>query len=297
MTLTTDTHHTGSLPSGLRQPTRDDGPGATQSDISVSRLQQLACENYPGAPHSYEPSGPSTSGLQQLAREKSPVAIRGPDYRSGRYDHQFDGPSYKSEISREVIPDEQRYNNDVSTSRVTTDPYQTQRSQSPIRRRPRSPGSGFSTTTVQSPDPRQPTARRDRNDTLPDHRVGHEVHIGSDNSSQYNQLPPSPDCTSRNAKRDNDGAGLDLSWMMQQPDNAVTDVTHMLRGRKEHRTNDGLMRDDLRSQSPQRRNVTHDWGLPEARRNNEPVGPRFESNRQRFGDQEEKEQRMRRRET
>jgi hypothetical protein len=148
-TPTRDTSHTRSLPSGLHQLARDDGPGATQSDISASRLHQLNRENYPGSLHFYEPSRPYPNGLQQPACENSPVILRG---RGRRYDNQFDGSTYHSELPCEVMPDEQHHNNDANTSRVSTDPYQAQRSQSPIRRQPRSPGSGFDTTNSQRRD-------------------------------------------------------------------------------------------------------------------------------------------------
>jgi hypothetical protein len=138
---------------------------------------------------------------------------------------------------------EQCHDNDVNTSRVTTDPYQTQQSQSPIRRQPRSLGSsGCDTSNVQSPGPRHSTTRHDANDTLPDHHVGHEVHIGSDNSSQFKQSPPSPERWPRNAKRDNDGAGLDKSWVMKQPHNAVQAITHRIwGGTNEGRTTDSCV--------------------------------------------------------
>jgi hypothetical protein len=84
--------------------------------------------------------------------------------------------------------------------------------------------------------------RRDKTDTLPDHHVGHEVHIGSDNSSQFKQSPPSPERWPRNAKRDNDGAGLDKSWVMKQPHNAVQAITHRIwGGTNEGRTTDSCV--------------------------------------------------------
>jgi hypothetical protein len=226
-------------------------------------------------------------------------------------------------VPHDVVPDEQYHHDDVNTSRVTTDPYQTHRSQSPVRRQPRSPGSGFDTTNVQSPDPRRSTMPRDKIDTLPVHHVGHEVPIESENSSQFKQSPPSPEHWPRNAKRDNDGAGLDKSWMLTLPDNAVRAITHGLWGRKEQRTKDGLVhdglrgrtsRDDLRGQPGQdhfrgqstcghlrgqptrRQNVTHDWDSPEPCRNNDPVGPIFEFDRRRF-ESNPREQRTRRHES
>jgi hypothetical protein len=78
---TRDTNHARSLPSGLHQLAPSDGSGTIQSDISASRLHQLARENYPRSPHSYESSGPSPSGLQQPDHGNSPVILRGCDYK------------------------------------------------------------------------------------------------------------------------------------------------------------------------------------------------------------------------
>jgi hypothetical protein len=317
---TRDTNHTSSLPRGLPQLTRDEVSDVIQADILASRLQQLARGKYPRSPHSYEPGGRSPSGLYQPDRESSPVILRA---RNRRYNSHFDELISRSNIPHGAVLDEQYHHDDVNTSRVTTDPYRAQRSQSPIRRQPRSPGSGYDATNIQSPEPRRLTTRNNKFDTLPDHHTGREVHIASDISSQFKQPTPSPEQRPRNAKRDTDGAGLDKSWVLTKPDNAAQAITHGLWGRKEHRTRDRFMHDDLhdhtahdelrdqralnhvrgrpthddsRGQPMQRQNATHGWGLPEPRRSTDRVGPEFEFDRQRF-ESNPREQRTRRQES
>jgi hypothetical protein len=70
-----------------------------------------------------------------------------------------------------------------------------------------------------------------------------------------------------------------------------------LRGQTTHDDLRGqLTLGDMRGQPSRRQNVTHGWGLPEPRRSNERVGPRFEYDRRRF-ESNPREQRTRRHES